>query len=372
MDLVSSNGPKVNCATSIVKRDKHKFHHPKSNIHRLYLTRKQGGRGLVGAIDCHRQECTKLATYLDANTENDPFVRMVKATEEKKKYGIMAYLAGKEKAGTKEEIDTEHLEGMRTMEMHGEFFRRREETVNIDVGRSDKWLKHSHLRFETESFICAAQEQTLATKYMTSKIWGTGGDTKCRLCKEQNETIHHIVSGCKMLTGTKYTYRHNQIAKYVHWCILKDQGVKATKSWFKHVPENVTTKNDVTIMWDTPIITDKNVQHNRPDITVHDRKNRKCIFIDISVPVCYNVVKKEAEKIVKYRDLEIEVQKCWNLKEISTVPIVTGALGTVCKGFKDYLKAVTPGINDTIIQKTALLGTANILRNFLTPLKDQK
>ena len=117
-------------------------------------------------------------------------------------------------------------------------------------------------------------------------------------------------------------------------------------------------------MWDIPIITDKNIKSNRPDITIHDRKNRKCLFIDVSVPACYNVVRKEAEKIVKYRDLEIETQKCWNLTKIRTIPVVIGALGTVCTGFGAYLKAISPKIEDRIIQKTALLGTANILRNF--------
>ena len=301
---------------------------------------------------------------MHANTENDPLVHIVQNAERKKKYGIMAYLAGEQRTGSTEETDNAHLEGLKKMKMHGDYFRQRDEAVNVDIKKSEEWLKQSHLRFETESLLCAAQEQTLATKYMTSKIWGNGNDIKCRLCKEQNETVHHIVSGCKMLTGTKYVYRHNQIAKYVHWCILKEQGVKVNNSWLKHVPENVTTKNDVTVMWDTPIITDKNVKSNRPDITIHDRKNRKCLFIDVSVPACYNVVRKEAEKIVKYRDLEIETQKSWNLTKIRTIPVVIGALGTVCTGFGAYLKAISPKIEDKIIQKIALLGTAKSLEIF--------
>ena len=206
---------------------------------------------------------------------------------------------------------------------------------------------------------------------MTSKIWGVGNNTKCRLCKEQNETVHHIVSGCKMLTGTQYTYRHNQVAKHVHWCILKDRGVKVTDSWLEHVPEETVTVDDDIIMWDVAILTDKKVKCNRPDITVHDTKKRTCLFIDISVPACHNVVRKEADKIVKYRDLEIEVQKCWNLSKVRTIPVVIGALGTVCMDIDDHIKVISPRIDFNTIQKTALLGTAHILRNFLTP-RDQK
>ena len=83
-----------------------------------------------------------------------------------------------------------------------------------------------------------------------------------------------------------------------------------------------------------------------------------------------NVVKKEAEKITKYRDLEIELQKCWSLKSICTIPVVIGALGTVTLGVNGYLKTISQEINFDVIQRTALLGSAHILRNFLTPYKN--
>lgn len=91
---------------------------------------------------------------------------------------------------------------------------------------------------------------------MTSKFWGNGKDTKCQLYKEQNETVHHIVSGCKMISGTKYSYRHNQVAKYVHWCVLKEQEMKIASTWLEHVPENKVLIGDLIIMWDVALTTD--------------------------------------------------------------------------------------------------------------------
>ena len=67
------------------------------------------------------------------------------------------------------------------------------------------------------------------------------------------------------------------------------------------------------------------------------------------------MVRKEAEKIVKYRDLEIETQKCWNLTNVRTIPMVIGALGTACKGISEYIETISPNIEFRIIQKTALL-----------------
>ena len=61
----------------------HKFHHPKSNINRLYIPRKLGGRGLIGVVDCHRQECSALAKYIQ-DTE-DPLIKIALKVESKKK-----------------------------------------------------------------------------------------------------------------------------------------------------------------------------------------------------------------------------------------------------------------------------------------------
>ena len=41
-----------------------------------------------------------------------------------------------------------------------------------------------------------------------------------------------------------------------------------------------------------------------------------------------NVIKKEAEKILKYKDLTIEIQRMWNGKT-KAIPAVIGATGTI-------------------------------------------
>ena len=91
----------------------------------------------------------------------------------------------------------------------------------------------------------------------------------------------------------------------------------------------------------------------------------------MSVPVCVNVTKKETEKHVKYLDLEIEVQKCWNLQKVTTIPVVVGALGTVSNNIKENTKLLSSNIQTGTITKNSHIGTAHILRNFLTPLEEK-
>ena len=84
--------------------------------------------------------------------------------------------------------------------------------------------------------------------------------------------------------------------------------------WYKHVPKTTVEYENTTVLWDKEILTDKKVQATRPDIIVHDRKNRSAILIDVLVPNDNNIIAKTAEKLMTYRDLEIKIKKCWGLK----------------------------------------------------------
>ena len=70
-------------------------------------------------------------------------------------------------------------------------------------------------------------------------------------------------------------------------------------------------------------------------------------------------------KILKYKDLTIEIQRMWNVKtRVKTV--IIGATGTISKSFRKYVSDI-PGNNDIKkLQKTAIFGTTRILRQVLT------
>ena len=53
----------------------------------------------------------------------------------------------------------------------------------------------------------------------------------------------------------------------------------------------------------------------------------------MSVPTDQNIAAKEFDKLSKYKDLEIEINRMWNLKAI-TVPVIIGALGMLKKAVK--------------------------------------
>jgi len=88
------------------------------------------------------------------------------------------------------------------------------------------------------------------------------------------------------------------------------------------------------------------------------------MLIDVAISGDRNVIKKEAEKILKYKDLTIEIHRMWNVKT-KVIPVIIGATGTISKSFRKYVSNI-PGKHEvTELQKTAILGTAHILRKVL-------
>jgi hypothetical protein len=48
------------------------------------------------------------------------------------------------------------------------------------------------------------------------------------------------------------------------------------------------------------------------------------MLIEVAVPGDRNVIQKEGEKILKYKDLTIQIQRMWNI-QTSVIPVIIGA-----------------------------------------------
>jgi hypothetical protein len=60
---------------------KYKKHHQKADIDRLYVKRKEGGRGLVQVKAAYKREIINIAEYLNTKYKGDQFVNIVKNQE---------------------------------------------------------------------------------------------------------------------------------------------------------------------------------------------------------------------------------------------------------------------------------------------------
>ena len=103
-------------------------------------------------------------------------------------------------------------------------------------------------------------------------------------------------------------------------------------------------------------------QKTRPNN--NQQKKRTFKTVDFAVPIDYRIKLKECEKKDKYLDLAWELKKLWNM-QVTIIPIVTGAFGTVTKGLLKRLENLEVEEQVETIQTTVLLRTARILRRVL-------
>ena len=73
----------------------------------------------------------------------------------------------------------------------------------------------------------------------------------------------------------------------------------------------------------------------------------------------------KAEKILKYKDLTIEIQRMWNVKT-KVIPVIIDATGTISKSFTKYVSNIPGNHEVKELQKTAILDTAHTLWKVLT------
>jgi hypothetical protein len=97
-------------------------------------------------------------------------------------------------------------------------------------------------------------------------------------------------------------------------------------------------------------------------------ENRVFFFVKdnvVAISGDRNVIKKEAENILKYKELATEIQRMWNVKT-RVIPVIIGAAGTISKSSIKYVSSIPRSHEVIELQKTAILGTAHIRRKVLT------
>ena len=116
------------------------------------------------------------------------------------------------------------------------------------------------------------------------------------------------------------------------------------------VQENNTHK----LPWGFDIHTDHLISARRLDLIIINKKKRTCKIVDFAVPTDHRIKLKESEKKDKYLYFARELKKLWNM-QVTIIPIVIGAFGTVTKGLPKGLEDLEVGRRVETIQTTTLL-----------------
>ena len=325
--------------------------HIRSSALRLYMKRKEGGRGLISTLECMKGEVSGLSEYVRGSEE---WMLKVVAAE---------IPVTESKLDFKRRVEEERRKEFEGRKLHGAFF---QDVRDIADDRSWQWLRGGYLSKGFEAYVCAAQEQAIRTRTIRAMIDKENISMVCRKCEKANETLGHLASGCEALAGKEYRRRHDRMGLRVYWEVCKLYGVKCAEKWYEETPDEVRISKDgkVEIWWDRKVVTMRSVECCRPDVTIVNRRTKEWTFVDFSIPWDRNVLVKEQEKINKYAPLCREIAKLHHVRT-RVVPIIVGSLGIVSGNLEGHIKEL--GIPDVLggLQTSAIVGTSLILKKVL-------
>ena len=139
-------------------------------------------------------------------------------------------------------------------------------------------------------------------------------------------------------------------------------GFNKAEKWYIHKPEKVLKYELCKILWDFLIQTDETLEHNGPDITVIDKKSKKCLLIDHPCLFDTRNEKKKEEKCTNYSEVKYEIAKNWKMRKVEVIPVVIVALGTVSKHFEEWVEKFDLDLVIEALQKPCLIEMARIIR----------
>jgi len=67
------------------------------------------------------------------------------------------------------------------------------------------------------------------------------GICKCQQCKQHEESIEHINSGCPILAKNEYLMSHDKVCTHLHYSIRKALDAEMTDTWYTHTHTHTYT-----------------------------------------------------------------------------------------------------------------------------------
>ena len=83
--------------------------------------------------------------------------------------------------------------------------------------QSYRWLKFGDIKGKTEITIVAAQNQAIRTNYLRNTIFKEDTDSKCQLCKQEEETIDHLTTECPTLVKNDFLMRYDKVCAHLYY-----------------------------------------------------------------------------------------------------------------------------------------------------------
>ena len=224
----------------------HKTWHPRDDVDRQNVSRKEGGRGLASIEDSVDVSIQWLKDYIEKRGG-----RLIAATRNNTKDTRTSGTTIPRKLKWEEK------------QLYGRFKRL---TSDIPRVKTWTWLRKGNFMREIESLLTVAQNNAIRTNHNKTRIDKTQQNSRCRLCGNRNETINHVISDCSKLTQKEYKTMHDWVDKVIYWELCKELKFDQMNKWYMHNTESVQDNETQRFLWDFEIPTDRQISARRPDL----------------------------------------------------------------------------------------------------------
>ena len=273
----------------------------------------------------------------------------------------------KVKISLQKTTEAKRIEIYKTKVQQSQFYQEQEEECHLKLKQN--------LHGRKTSSIMTMLEQMVETRSWKAAR-GLTQDKRSRVCYQRDETIEHLVAGCKVLTNNEYLTRHNRALMIMAVAWAKEyELVSKDTTWYSERWERGTvTENDKgKLVWNFEFHLHKTTTARRSDLILEDKEKKKIWICDMACPQQRNIQAKRLDKLTKYRQLAYETRERRLGYEIMVVPLIIGALGG---GFKQIFSDMGKIFEDKNIlnrricemQKTVLMDSETTSRKVLSGL----
>ena len=150
----------------------------------------------------------------------------------------------------------------------------------------------------------------------------------------------------------------------IHWELCKKLKFDPTNKWYMRILKSVQENETHKLLWDFETQTDHLILARRPDLVIIYKKEN-LPNSELCRPVRpQSIYKKKVKREISTETLldnKKIINKLWNMR-VTVIRIIIGVLGTISKGLVKGMEDVEIRGQVEVIQTTALLRTARILR----------
>ena len=305
-----------------------------ANMDRLYLSRKEFGRGLACVVDKAELMLYKSYQALNESPSSRPLIEFER--DSLTRLGLInEHLKGKYEL-TDEQINEKTIQDkqkemrmarIKEKRMHSILFK---DDDNIyDKKFSSLWLSKGNI---------SPQQEGMLSKLQDRNLFFGGQSTKCPHCSTGKRSVEHLSTRCGGMLSFDYKKRHDEVVRCLHFQYAKMYGLNKSKKLKNYKVQNVISNERVKIKSDVPILTELRIDNNKPDLMIHDLKTNEILLIEVGITNKDSLSTTEVTKSRKYELLANELKSMYNAQNVTTVPVVMTWDGLVTKHFKRHMK----------------------------------